>query len=273
VHVALNDVVSLVIRHGYAMLAAAVFLEAIGIPVPAALALLIAGAAIAWGKLSPVIALPTTIAFMMLGDTCLFLLGRYTGWQLLGLLCRVSLNPETCILRSAESFHRRGRMTLLIAKFIPGINTMAPPLAGSMMMPIRQFWRWDLGGVTLYVLAWGSVGYFGSDFLTVMIRGVRTLGNVMEILVAIVVIGYVIYRLVLYWKHRAYRVVPRVLVAEVVRKLTENPEQVMIADVRSHGYYDAEAKRIKGSIRLEPNQLPDNLRDLARDREIYLYCT
>src|SRR5690242_3354372 len=120
------DVVSLIVRHGYVILAVAVFLEAIGMPVPAALALLAAGAAIAWGRLTPVIAVPTAVVSMMLGDTILFLLGRYTGWALLGMLCRLSLNPETCILRSAESFYRRGRVTLLIAKFIPGVNTMAP---------------------------------------------------------------------------------------------------------------------------------------------------
>jgi len=49
----------------------------------------------------------------------------------LGLLCRLSANPETCILRSAEYFYRRGKQTLLFAKFIPGINTMSPPLAAA----------------------------------------------------------------------------------------------------------------------------------------------
>ena len=269
----MDDIVSLVIRHGYVILAAAVFLEAIGMPVPAALALLVGGAAIAWGKLTPVIAFPVALVSMMLGDTCLYLLGRYTGWGLLGFLCRISLNPETCILRSAESFYRRGRVTLLVAKFIPGVNTMAPPLAGSMMMPIGQFLRFDLGGVSLYVLAWGSLGFLGSNFLGVLMRGLTTVGRAMEILVTLAVIGYIVYRFILYWKHRTYRVVPRVQVSELARELTDHPERVLIADVRSHGYYDAEATRIKGSIRLEPNQLPGNLRDLSRDREVYLYCT
>jgi hypothetical protein len=185
----------------------------------------------------------------------------------------VSLYPETCILRSAESFYRRGRMTLLVAKFIPGINTMAPPLAGSMKMPVRQFLRFDAGGVCLYVLAWGAAGFFGSDFLGLLMRGAHTVGRVMEILITLAVLVYIVYRLVLYWKHRTYRVVPRIQVAELARRLAENPDCIVIADVRSHGYYDAGATRIKGSIRLEPNLLPGNVGDLSREGEIYLYCT
>jgi membrane protein DedA with SNARE-associated domain len=72
-----------------------------------------------------------------------------------GLLCRVSVDPETCILRSAESFYKRGRPTLLIAKFIPGVNSMAPPLAGSMKMPFLQFLGLDFLGASVYALAYG----------------------------------------------------------------------------------------------------------------------
>jgi membrane protein DedA with SNARE-associated domain len=94
--------------HGFVILFAAVFLEAIGFPVPAALALLIAGGASARGALPAPYALSGAIAAMLVGDTLMFLVGRYTGWWLLGVLCRISLNPESCILRSADSFYRRG---------------------------------------------------------------------------------------------------------------------------------------------------------------------
>jgi len=116
--------------HGYSILFTAVFLEAVGFPVPAALALLIAGGASAGGSLHASYALAGALAAMLAGDTLMFLMGRYTGWWLLGILCRVSLNPESCILRSADSFYRRGRTLLVMAKFIPGINTMAPHWRG-----------------------------------------------------------------------------------------------------------------------------------------------
>ncbi len=152
-------------RHGYSLLALVVFLEAIGLPMPAALALLTAGAASAYGKLNPLIVLGISVLSIVLGDSVLFVVGRYTGWSLLGLLCRLSANPESCIQRSAESFYRRGRVTLVVAKFIPGINTMAPPLAGSMKMRPQQFLQLDLAGACLYVLAYGGLGFVFSDLM------------------------------------------------------------------------------------------------------------
>src|SRR5712671_2004260 len=157
---------NLLAQHGYSLLIATVFLEAVGIPVPAALALLVAGGAAASGVLQVPNALGAALAAMLAGDTLMFLMGRYTGWWLLGILCRLSLNPESCILRSADTFHRRGRTVLLFAKFIPGINSMAPPLAGSMNMRLAQFLRLDAVGVALYIGSYFSVGFLFSDALT-----------------------------------------------------------------------------------------------------------
>src|SRR5215469_12082133 len=103
----MTEIVSLISRHGYVVIAAVVFAEAIGLPVPAALALVAAGAAVGSRVLQASVMLPLALAGMMLGDTMLFVAGRYTGWSLLGFLCKVSANPETCILRSAESFYKR----------------------------------------------------------------------------------------------------------------------------------------------------------------------
>src|SRR6202140_3624869 len=162
---------SALMQHGYAILAVIVFLEAIGVPVPAAVALLIAGGAVARGVLQAQYVLGIALFAMLAGDTLMFLLGRYTGWWLLGLLCRVSLNPESCVLRSADAFYRRGRTLLVIAKFIPGINTMAPPLAGSMNMRFWPFLRLDLAGSLLYIGSWFGVGFVFSGALDVVARG------------------------------------------------------------------------------------------------------
>ena len=211
---------------------------------------------------------------ILLGDSILFLVGRYTGWGLLGLLCRLSVNPESCILRSAESFYRRGKMTLLLAKFIPGINTMAPPLAGSMKMRPQQFLQFDLAGASLYVLAYGALGFAFSDFLRTITHSIASAGHAMEMVVALGIAAYVVYRIWIYRKYRLYRIVPRVPVQEVARRLTaKDASNILLVDVRSHGYYDADASRIKGSIRIEPNNLLEEIKRLPKDREIYLYCT
>jgi membrane protein DedA with SNARE-associated domain len=133
------DLFALMARHGYALTFCLLLAEAIGLPFPAAIALVAAGAAVAAHALWGPYVLFVAVVALLLGDTVQFWLGRYMGWLLLGFLCRVSINPETCILRSAESFYKRGKVTLVIAKFIPGVNTMAAPLAGSMKMRFWQF--------------------------------------------------------------------------------------------------------------------------------------
>ena len=269
----MHDFLILITRHGYTIVALAVFLEAVGIPVPAALALFAVGVAGALHKLDLALALPLALMAMMAGDCLLFWLGRRTGWSLLGYLCRISANPESCILRSAESFYKRGRLTLVIAKFLPGISTMAAPLAGSMHMKTGQFLRLDLAGATVYVLAYSGLGFVGSGFAEAIARQFHLLGQGAEYLLIAALAAYLGYYGWLYWKQRAYQIVPRVPVEEVARQLAANPERVLLVDVRSHGYYDAGTMRIQGSVRLELNQLKQALHELPTDKDIYLYCT
>ncbi|MGD1022191.1 MAG: VTT domain-containing protein [Candidatus Sulfotelmatobacter sp.] len=261
-------------HHGYALLFGLLLAEAMGLPFPAAIALVAAGAAVAahalWG---PYVLLAALLA-LLLGDTAQFWLGRYMGWALLGFLCRVSINPETCILRSAESFYKRGKITLVVAKFIPGVNTMAAPLAGSMKMRFSQFLRLDLAGALLYSLTYLLVGYLSRDFLAAILRGFHAVGRTMEAVIIASLVVYGIYRVVQYRKNKAYRVVPRVQVEELARRLaSEDASRVQIVDVRSHGYYDSGAARIRNSIRIEPNNLEEEIKHLPKDKDIYLYCT
>ena len=257
--------------HGYSILFAAVFLEAIGIPVPAALALLIAGAAAARGSLHAGRTVGTALSAMMAGDTLMFLLGRYTGWWLLSLLCRLSLNPESCILRSADSFYKRGRMLLVVAKFVPGINTMAPPMAGSMNMRLFQFLRLDLAGAMLYAGAYLTAGWIFSGALGVVTRGYQMFGRALGWLVIAALAIYVAFVIRAWIKARTLRSVPFASPAEAARDLSTN--SALIYDVRSHGYYDSKATRIKGSTRLDPNALHRTSEQFPAGTQIYLYCT
>jgi membrane protein DedA with SNARE-associated domain len=270
----MNDLLAIMARHGYALTFALLFAEAMGLPFPAAIALVAAGAAVGAHTLWAPYVLAAALVALLLGDTAQFWLGRSMGWALLGFLCRVSVNPETCILRSAESFYKRGKVTLVIAKFIPGVNIMAAPLAGSMKMRFWQFLRLDFAGALLYSLTYLLVGYLSRDFLAVILRGFHAAGRAMEAVVIAALAVYAIYRVSQYRKYRAYRIVPRVQVRELAARLaSEDAGQVRIVDVRSHGYYDQGAERIKGSIRIEPNNLEEEIQHLPKDKDIYLYCT
>jgi membrane protein DedA with SNARE-associated domain len=259
----MGDIVSIIGEHGYTILCFVVFLEAIGLPVPAALALLVAGATL------PAISLPVALATVLVADTLMFFIGRYTGWWLLSLLCRLSLNPEACILKAADSFYRRGRWVLVFAKFVPGINTMAPPLAGSMNMRASQFLTFDFMGASLYTGVYWVAGFVFADFLGGMVHAYSTFSSVLGWVLSAAFAAYLIYHAILWVKSRNLTPVKRVSVAEVARRR----ESMAVYDVRSHGYYERGATRIPGSIRLEPNALHQHVLNLPKDKEIVLYCT
>jgi membrane protein DedA with SNARE-associated domain len=268
------ELLSAISHHGYLLLFLVVFAESSGLPAPAALALVAAGSAAAVHLLNLDVAFSTAISAMLLGDTMLFLLGHYTGWAFLGFICGISLNPETCILRSAESFYKYGRLSLLFIKFIPGVNTMAAPLAGSMKMKLRQFLQLDFLGACFYILAYGGAGYIFRDFVVRITHGLQTGSRTAAALIIIALVAFATYRIVQYLRLRVYGAPPRVGVQEIALRLAaEGRKDVILADVRSHGYYDPEAKRIAGSIRIEPSQLANELKTLPRDKDIYLYCT
>src|SRR6185437_5050896 len=193
----MDFVANAVAVHGYLVLFVFVFLEAVGFPVPAAPALILAGGAAARGALSPAGCAGTALFAIMLGDTVMYTLGRLTGWWLLGILCRISLNPEACILQSADSFYRRGRVLLVVVKFIPGINTMAPPLSGSMRMPVGQFLGLDFLGACLYAGTWMASGFIFSDVLEKMTRGYSMFGSVF---------GWIVGAVILLWAANRIRI-------------------------------------------------------------------
>lgn len=265
----MDFVANAVAVHGYLILFVLVFLEAVGFPVPAAPGLILAGGAAARGALSPAACVGTALSAMMLGDTLMYVLGRLTGWWLLGLLCRISLNPEACILQSADSFYRRGRVLLVVAKFIPGINTMAPPLSGSMSMPMVQFLGLDFLGACLYAGAWIGSGFVFSDVLHSLTRGYAAFGSVFGWIVGVVILLWAANRIRIWTKARRAGPV-RMIQPEQLARLQVD---VRIFDVRSHGYYEKGTQRIRGSRRVDPNALTEEMERLPKDRPIVLYCT
>ncbi|HXY02488.1 MAG TPA: VTT domain-containing protein [Terriglobales bacterium] len=269
----MNSIYSLIAHHGYLLIFSIVLAESIGLPMPAALALVGAGAAVASGILRAPVVLCLAFSGLLIGDLSLFFLGRYTGWALLGALCRLSINPETCILRSAESFYKRGKITVMIAKFIPGLNTMSPPLAGSMKMRFGQFFRLDSVGALSYVLAYGALGFIFRDFLAKITQSFQTAGHILSETLITAAVIYLAYRIWLYGKYKLSDVAPRIQVQELARRLQSEDSKILLVDVRSHGYYDAGAERIRGSVRLEPNNLVEELKTWSTDKDIYLYCT
>jgi hypothetical protein len=132
----------------------------------------------------------------------------------------------------------------------------------------------DFLGASLYSLTYLLVGYLSRDFLAAILRGFHAAGLAMEAVVIATLAVYAIYRVMQYRKNKTYSIVPRVQVEELARRLaSDDAGRVQIVDVRSHGYYDSGAARIKNSIRIEPNNLEEEIKAISKDKDIYLYCT
>jgi membrane protein DedA with SNARE-associated domain len=257
--------------HGYRVLFALVLLETFGFPVPAAVALFVAGAASAHGVLHVPTIFACGVGAMLFGDSIMFLLGRHTGWWLLGILCRLSLNPESCILRSADAFFKRGRTLLMFAKFVPGINTLAPPMAGSMNMRFWLFARYDIVGTLLYNGAYILLGLLFSNALVLVTKGYKTFNTALSWLLIGAIAVYAILQIWFWFRSKALRYAPTIEVEEAAAELAAGG--AVVYDVRSHGYYDARTMRIQGSHRLDPNAFHQWHKQVPNGKHIYLYCT
>lgn len=266
-------------NHGYAATAVILFLSACGLPLPISIVLLTAGAAAHAGSLNIALVILCAAGAALTGDTILYLGGRFTGWWLLAGLCRLSLNPETCIFGSARSFYRRGPRTLLFAKFIPGLATVAAPLAGSLNMRLFRFLKLDACGVLFYTAAWSTAGFLFAPFLRIIIAWVMRVGHVTAATVTAAILLYVLWLLGSSLHENRFSTIERIAAVELHERMKapSHDKVVVIADVRSHGYYDPSAQRIKNSIRVEPNRLREELEALrefmAPECEIYLYCS
>jgi membrane protein DedA with SNARE-associated domain/rhodanese-related sulfurtransferase len=282
------DLIGIVEHHGYAVVAIGMFVGAMGVPMPASILLLAGGAA---ADPNPAhhqalhhglhlwLMLPLAWLAAVTGDTILFLGGRYTGWWLLAGMCRVSVDAENCIFRSADYFYKRGPRTLLFSKFVPGLASLAAPLAGSLGMRTARFVRLDALGVLGYTTTWMMAGFLFSPFIQDIVRWIERLGHMLTFVVCALALVYACMYGVSLLRARKFRKVRKVSVhtlQERMQKIDPN-RLVVIADVRSHGYYDPGMQRIKNSIRVEPHRLKEEIAALrefmAPECEIFIYCS
>jgi rhodanese-related sulfurtransferase len=160
----------------------------------------------------------------------------------------------------------------VVAKFLPGINTMAPPLAGSMQMGWGAFLWLDLAGCALYIGAYFVLGYLCSGAVSQVIQLYERFGHLTTAVVLILLSAYALWLIATTVQARRLgRGVPHAPAAIVARDLQAGA--ALVYDVRSHGYFDPGAVRIPGSKRVDPNALRASLKEFAKDRQIYVYCT
>src|SRR5258706_1202932 len=139
----MQEIVQFLMRHGYMVLFLAVLFEQIGLPVPSGLVLIAAGSLAGLHRMSFLGALWIAVAASLIGDVFWFILGKRRGRSILGLLCRISLEPDSCVRQSENIFAKHQLKALLFSKFVPGLGTVAPPMAAVLNLPLTAFLLYD----------------------------------------------------------------------------------------------------------------------------------
>jgi membrane protein DedA with SNARE-associated domain len=268
----LNDAGSFLLQHRYSVLFAVVLMEQLGLPMPAVPFLLAAGALAGMGELVFGRALGLAVLASLLSDLTWYQAGRLRGRSILTLLCRISLEPDSCVRRTENTFARRGPRTLLVAKFVPGLNTVATPLAGIVGMRPLPFLAYAAGGGLLWAGSYLLLGYVFRSQIDALLQLAVELGGRL----AVILLG--LFAAWLLWKWRQRRRflhdlrVARIEPAELQRKM-EAGEDLVIVDLRSSLDFEADPRTIPGALRMASEDLDARHADIPRGREVVLYCT
>jgi membrane protein DedA with SNARE-associated domain/rhodanese-related sulfurtransferase len=264
----MNEMLDFLTQHGSLVLAAAVFAEQIGLPLPALPFLIAAGALVGAGQMTAGVALVSAVLAAMAGDQVWFELGRRRGRQVLNWLCRISLEPTSCVRRTEDFFSRHGVRALIVAKFVPGFSTIAPPLAGIVGLSVPQYLLFNGLGTVLWAGTGIGLGWIFSDQVEQALTISAQIGPTIGLTLIAAALSYVGYKAA----HR-YRMgdgVPRMTVRQLADKLAAG-EQPVIVDLRSLAARQQEPG-IPGAVSLALEELVAHQHELPRDRDVILYC-
>jgi membrane protein DedA with SNARE-associated domain len=265
----LEQAADFLIRHGYAVLFGWVLLEQMGLPIPAAPLLIAAGALARAGKMNLTFAVALAFIAVILADLFWYSLGRYRGGRILKLLCRISLEPDSCVRRTENLFVRHGVHSLLVAKFVPGLNTATPTLAGIFRMPVRRFMIFASLGAFFWVVTVTSLGLIFSEQLEqIALRWGGWLVAVLAGSLAAYVLWKFIQRRRFLRRLRIARITPK----ELMDKLTAG-ETISIVDLRQPMDIEAFPQMIPGALRIAMEEIEDRHGEIPRDRDVVLYCS
>jgi len=262
----------LIAEYGLALVFANVLLEQLGLPIPAVPALVVAGALAAEGELSSFAVFGVAFVACMIGDGIWFLAGRRYGRRVMAFLCRVSLSPDSCVRQTEFRFERWGRLTLVLSKFIPGLSTIAPPLAGAMRLGWPSFLLLNGLGVVIWAgVAIGAGMAFHTEINEFIVR-LEGLGTLAAEVVGVLLGGYIALK---WWERRRFYKTLRIarIGAADLRALMDGGRRPVVVDVRSPGARDLDPRFIPGALAMDTAEVDGRLGELPADREIVFYCT
>jgi len=265
------------VHYAYVILFLWVLVEMLGLPIPSVPVLLTAGTVSATHRINGPIALLAVLVACLIGDTFWFYLGRRYGHAVLKMLCRFSFEASTCVVRTERYFERRGAVTLLFAKFVPGLSTVAAPIAGQTGMPYPRFVLYDLGGSLVWALAYLLAGFFFGDIAQRSQAFFTLLGHFAVLIFFLMVFGLMFMKV---YKQRSFlknvrqqRLEPTELMRMIEMAEKQGNIPPFIVDLRHPLDYLPDPRVLPGALRVSPSELTSNHDKLPRDRDLILYCT
>ena len=262
---------SLLERYGLALVFGNLLLERIGLPIPAMPTLIAGGGLAVDGRHSIAAVFSAALAACVIGDGALYLIGRRYGHPVLRLLCGISLSPDSCVRQTSLHFERWGGWTLVLGKFLPGVSTVAPPLAGVMQVGAARFLVLSTLGSMLWVGTSVGAGALFHEQVTELIAAFERLGSTAFVLVGAAVTAYVAFK---WWERRRFFATIRMarITVDELRALIERNEDPAIVDLRPRSHLERDARSIPGARLIELAQIERQLALLPRDREIVFFC-
>jgi membrane protein DedA with SNARE-associated domain/rhodanese-related sulfurtransferase len=262
----------LIAEYGLALIFTNVLLEQVGLPIPAIPTLIVAGALAAEGKFSWLAIFGTAFVACMAGDVLWYLAGRRYGRRVMALLCRVSLSPDSCVRQTEVRFERWGGLTLVLSKFIPGLSTIAPPLAGAMRLGWPSFLLLNGLGAAIWAGVAIGAGMLFHSGINELIARLEDLGTLAVEAIAVLLGGYIALK---WWERRRFYKMLRIARIGVrdLRALIDGGRRPVVVDVRSRSSRDLDRRFIPGALAMDIAEVDARLEELPTDREIIFYCT
>jgi membrane protein DedA with SNARE-associated domain len=268
----MHSVIPFLVRHGYWVLVANVFAEQMGLPIPALPVLLGMGALAGLGNFSIWTSLALAIGAALTSDLIWFRLGRVRGHSILNLLCRVSLEPDSCVSNTKSLFSKLGARALLIAKFVPGLGATAAPLAGLTRMNPWKFIAADATGAALWSATYLSAGYVFRNQLELAAEQAGRMGSFLLLIIGAALAGYVGWK---YYQRRRFIHGLRVarITPEDLMKMIASGDDIAVVDLRHELEVEADKFKLPGAIWMTLGELETRHQEIPRDRDVILYCT
>ncbi len=268
----MHELQALLAQHGLLLVFGNVLLAQLGLPLPAMPILIIAGALVAQGDMGLASILAVTLVASLLGDTPWYFAGRRYGYRVLRLLCRIAIEPDTCVKQTEILFERWGAPSLIFAKYIPGFATVAPPLAGAMQLPFSRFAAYSALGALLWAIAPLLAGALLSAQVEQALAWMERTGSRGPLVVAAIIAAYILLKLVERHLMIRYLRSTRISVSELLAMLNAGAPLVLL-DVRSDIARRLDPRHIPGAIAINLAQVENVLDEAEINHDIVVYCS